>query len=178
MTSLPPSTPGSDEFRGFDEARKIMWCYEARNRVYERLGETSFITDKTVAAVHVENTSRVDRVSLTAFNDDGRSVGADTLYVDDPSQSLDVTPEFDHDYTGMKVATGSELEQAIGGEDGWVINMRALRAYNQLADRRATQRAVLLAHLSDMMANGQARGFFLGDDNDRDEPDEPDSEAA
>ncbi|MEU7318909.1 hypothetical protein [Streptomyces sp. NPDC007083] len=178
MPSLPPGTPESDEFRGFDEARTIMWCYEARARVCERLNLTSFIADETVAAVHVENTSRADRVFLTAFNDDGRLISADTLYVDDPSQRLDVTPEFDHDYTDMKAAKGSELEQAIEREDGWVINMRALRDFDHLVDRRATQRAVFLAHLSDMMASGQARGFLLGRDVDSDDPDDPDEPTA
>lgn len=168
-----PGASGSDGFRGFDEARTIMWCYEARARVHERFGHTSFLADETIAAVHVENTSRADRVFLTAFDPDGMVVSSDILYVDEPNQRLDVTPEFDHDFTGMEVAEGSELERAIAGENGWVVNMRVLREHDPLVDRRATQRAVFLAHLGDMMKSGQARGFLLGQSSDTEEPEEP-----
>ncbi|MEU6263703.1 hypothetical protein [Saccharopolyspora shandongensis] len=162
-----------NEFRGFDEARTIMWCHEARARVQERLGHTSFLADEAVVAVHVENTSRADRIFLTAYDRDGRLVSADTLYIDEPNQRLDITPEFDHDFTRMRFPAESELEQAIAREDGWVINMEVLRDHDLLADRRATQRAVLLAHLGDMMASGQARGFLLGQAGDSDEPPAP-----
>ncbi|GAB3245289.1 hypothetical protein [Arthrobacter pigmenti] len=151
-----------DEFRGFEEARTLMWCHEARTLAHQRLESTAFLDDMAVAAVNVENTSRADRVVLTTFDQAGRQLGGETLYVDEPGQHLDVTPEFDHDFTSMQVPQGSELEQAIACEDGWVIDMEALRLYDPLADRRATQRAVLLAHLADMMASGQARGFLLG----------------
>ncbi|WP_424863059.1 hypothetical protein [Streptomyces sp. MMS24-I29] len=174
--------PASDEFRGFDEARRLMWSYEARSRVYERLGFTSFLTDEAVMAVHVENTSRADRVFLTAFDQRGRRISGDTLYVDDPSHRLDVTPEFDHDFTRMKIPRGSELDRAVAREDGWVIDMRVLREHDPLADRRSTQREVLLAHLADMMASGQVRGFLdgqpLGEVDDEDDTDEPTSSGA
>lgn len=152
----------SDEFRGFDEARSIMWCHEARARIHHRLTETPFLVDPAVAAVHVENTSRVDRAHLTAFDRWGARLDADTLFVDDPSQRLDVTPEFDHDFTGMTVAAGSDLAATVAAESGWVIDMRALREYDLADDRRATQRAVFLAHLGDMMNSGQVQGFSLG----------------
>lgn len=152
----------ADEFRGFEEARTLMWCHEARTRTHQRLESSAFLNDMAVASVHVENTSRADRVVLTTFDQAGRRLGGDTLYVDAPDQHLDVTPEFDHDFTKMDVSQGSELEQAIAREDGWVIDMQALRLYDPLADRRATQRAVFLAHLADMMSSGQARGFLSG----------------
>lgn len=154
--------PTSDEFKGFEDARKIMWCYEARSRTRSRLEETSFLDDTRIMAVHIENTSRADRVFLAAFDYSGDELTGDTLYIDLPTQHLDVTPEFDHDFTGMTVPTGSALEGAIARENGWVIDMAALREYEPIEDKRATQRAVLLAHLSDMMATGQARGFLLG----------------
>jgi hypothetical protein len=158
MINMPHS---SDEFRGFDEARSIMWCHETRWKVRSRLSQTDFLSDDVVVAVHVENTSRADRIFLSAFDGAGRFMRGDTLYVDDPSQRIDVTPEFDHDFTGMAIPEGSELERVVAREDGWVINMPALRDYDPLEDRRVTQRAVLLAHLGDMMASGQAKGFLF-----------------
>ena len=154
--------PVSDEFQGFAKARGIMWRYEARARVAERLDLTDFIANTSIAAVHVDNTSRADRVYLTAFDEKGCQVAADTLYTDEPGQHLDIAPEFDHDFTGMAVVPGSDLEAAIALENGWVINMTALRAYDLNADRCATQRAVLLAHLPDLMNRGEARGFPFG----------------
>jgi hypothetical protein len=121
----------------------------------------------------VNNISRADRAFLTAFDRAGHVTGGDTVYFDEPNQRLDVTPEFDHDFTSMPVPVGSELQRAVVREDGWVINMEVLRDHDLLADRRATQRAVFLAHLSDMMASGQARGFLLEQMSDADEPDEP-----
>ncbi|MFE7114069.1 hypothetical protein ACFU99_01410 [Streptomyces sp. NPDC057654] len=159
-----PRTDGSnsDEFKGFNEARRLMWCHEARARVHERLELTTFIADTDVAAVHVNNTTRADRAFLVAFNQAGQRVGGDTLYIDDPSQRLDVAPEFDHVYTKMDVAPASGLEQAIARENGWVVDLKVLRAYDPLADRRAAQRAVFLAHLQDMLKNGEVREFPFG----------------
>ncbi|KOT57068.1 hypothetical protein ADK43_21795 [Streptomyces rimosus subsp. rimosus] len=139
-----------------------MWCHEARARVYERFEQTSFISDTNVAAVHVDNTTRADRVFLVAFDKVGRQVGGDTLYIDEPSQRLDIASEFDHDFTGMDVVPGSHLDQAISRENGWVVNLKVLREYDPLVDRRATQRALFLAHLQDMMKNGEVRGFLFG----------------
>lgn len=156
------SDPMADEFKGFSDARRIMWCHEIRARVIERLELTSFLADVAVAAVHVDNTSRADRIYLTAFDAAGRQLRGDTLYIDEPGQHLDIAPEFDHDFTNMSVAPGSDLDATVSREYGWVINMRALRAYDLIADRRATQRAVLLAHLPDLLNRGEARGFLLG----------------
>lgn len=150
-----------DEFHGFNQARSLLGCYEARARVRARLSETAFLDDPAVTAVHVENISRIDRVFLTAFDRFGRLVASETLYVDEPAQRLDVTPEFDHDFTGLEVQEETQLAEAIAREDGWVIDMTVLRNYDVVMDRRATQRAVFLAHLADLMANGQARGFML-----------------
>lgn len=152
-----------NEFQGFEEARHLMWCHEARVRVWERLALTTFIVNTRVAAVHIDNTSRADRTFLTAFDAEGRKVSADTLYTDEPGHHMDVAPEFDHDFTRMPVAPQSELEEAVAREDGWVVNMAALRNYDLITDRRATQRAVVLAHLPDLMRRGQARGFLFGE---------------
>lgn len=158
--------PASDGFRGFDEARTIMWCHEARARIHTQLDQTAFLADERVHAVHVDDTTRGDRCFLTAFDPAGTRLSADTLYIDDPSQRLDVTPEFDHDFTGMAVPEGSDLRATIAREDGWVIDMAALRAYDPLEDRRATQRAVFLAHMGDMVTTGQVRGFSLSASSD------------
>lgn len=168
----------SEEFSGFDEARSIMWCHEARARTHARLCRTDFVVDNAIAAVHVENTSRADRVFLSAFDRSGQLVRGDTLYIDDPSQRLDVTPEFDHDFNTMAVPEGSELEEAVAREDGWVVDMDTLREYDPLGDRRTTQRAVLLAHLGDMMANGQAKGFLFGRRETSEETGEAGTDAA
>ncbi|WP_338675909.1 hypothetical protein V1460_25295 [Streptomyces sp. SCSIO 30461] len=162
MIQPHPEASNSDEFKGFDEARRIMWCHDARARVYERFEQTSFIGDTNIAAVHVDNTRRADRVSLVAFDKAGQQVGVDTLYIDEPHQHLDIAPEFDHDFTGMDVIPDSPLKQAISRENGWVVNMKVLREYEPLVDRRSTQRAVFLAHLQDMMKNGEVRGFLFG----------------
>jgi hypothetical protein len=161
---IPPHPEASspDEFKGFNEAWRIMWRHEARARVYVRLLETNFIRDANAAAVHVDNTTRADRVFLVAFDKAGQQVGVDTLYIDEPSQHLDIASEFDHDFTGMDVVPDSQLDQAISRENGWVVNLKVLREYEPLADRRATQRAVFLAHLQDMMKNGEVRGFLFG----------------
>ena len=155
-------TSNDNEFPGFHEARFIMVGYEIRSRVLERFELTDFIEDMAVAAVHVNNTERVDRDFLTAFDLAGHQLRGDTLYTDEPSQHLDIAPEFDHEFTGMSVAADSELEAAIARECGWVINMQALRAYDAFADRRATQRAVFLAHLADLIIRGEARGLGYG----------------
>ncbi|MFI1408773.1 hypothetical protein ACH4Y0_02360 [Streptomyces sp. NPDC020707] len=157
-----PEASNSDEFKGFNEARRIMWCYDARVRVYERFKQTSFIGDTNVAAVHVDNTSRADRVFLVAFGKAGQRVSVDTLYIDELNEHLDIAAEFDHDLTGMDIVPNSELDRAISRENGWVVNLKVLREYDPLADRRATQRAVFLAHLQDMMKNGHVRGFLFG----------------
>ncbi|WP_030568478.1 hypothetical protein [Streptomyces aureocirculatus] len=162
MVHPHPEASNSGEFKGFDEARRIMWGHEARTRVYEQFEQTSFIGDTNVAAVHVDNTTRADRVFLTAFDKVGQKVGVDTLYIDEPNQRLDIVAEFDHDFTGMDVVPDSQLDRAISRENGWVVNLRSLREYNSLADRRATQRAVFLAHLQDMLRSGDVRGFLFG----------------
>lgn len=179
MNPLRPGASDSDEFRGFEEARTLMWCYEDRSRTHARLNQTDFLADESVVAVHVENTTRADRVFLSAFDGEGRLLRGDTLYVDYANQRPDVTAEFDHDYTGMAVPDGSELKEAVARENGWVIDMHALREYDPLEDRRTTQRAVLLAHLGDMMANGEARGFLLGKHDAAEDPgDAADTDAA
>jgi hypothetical protein len=168
MSHQQPEASSAGEFEGFNKARCIMWCHETRARVLERLGLTSFIVDTSVEAVHVDNTTRADRVFLTAFDDEGRRVSADTLYVEEPCDQLAVAPEFDHDFTDMPITPGSELEEAVAREDGWVVNMEAVRDYDIDADRRATQKAVVLAHLPDLLQSGEAHGFLLGPDESDD----------
>lgn len=159
---MTPMQPAPDEFEGFDEARRLLWCHETRTRVLTQLEQTSFLEADSLVSVHVDNTTRADRVFLTAFNADGRQVGCDTLYIDTPDQRMDIAPEFDHDFTQMTVATNSELEDLIAKETGWVIDLTELRAYDVVADRHATQRKMFLAHLGDMMNSGQAKGFLFG----------------
>ena len=72
MTSMQPAP---DEFEGFDEARRLLWCHETRTRVLTQLEQTSFLEADSLVSVHVDNTTRADRVFLTAFNADGRQAG-------------------------------------------------------------------------------------------------------
>lgn len=160
-----------DTFDGFEEARRLMACYNARVRTSTRLGMTDFVDDPGIAAVHVDNISRADRVYLLAFDHTGTEVRGDTLYTDEPGQHLDLTPEFDHELTAMPVPAHSQLAAVAATEDGWIINLAELRRYDLGRDRRETQRAVLLAHLGDMLATGDARGFLLGGLTGPDEPD-------
>lgn len=162
MIAPQSETYEHDEFHGFNEARHILWCHEARTRVRERLELTTFLLDKGVTAVYVDNFTCADRDLLAAFDVRGQQVSSDTLYIDEPEQRLGVVAEFDHDFTGLTVPPGSELAQAIAREDGWVVDMAVLRDYDLLVDRRATQRAMFMAHLQDMMKTGQARGFLIG----------------
>lgn len=162
MIAPRPETCDPDEFQGFNEARHLLWCHEARTRVRERLELTTFVLDDGVTAVYVDNFTWADRDLLTAFDVTGKQVGSDTLYVDEPEQRLDLAAEFDHDFTGLTVPPASQLAQVVAREDGWVIDMPALRDYDPVADRRATQRAMFMAHLKDMMKTGQARGFLIG----------------
>lgn len=152
----------ADEFVGFNKARSIMWCYEVRSRTFLRLSETDFVADTTVSSVHVNNTARTDRIFLSAFDKHGRRVGSETLFVDDPAQQVDITPEFDHDFTSMAVQSDSQLAEAVDRGNGWVINMDALRAYDLDADRSATQLQIFMTHLPDLMAAGHVRTFAIG----------------
>lgn len=164
-----------DEFAGFNEARHIMRCHEIRSRAFLRLNETSFVHDTNVMAVHVNNTTRTDRVLLTAFGTSGRRIATDTLYVDDPTQRLEVASKFDHTCTQMRVPLMSDLSESIDRANGWVLDMAEMRRYCIHGDRQATQRAALMAHLPDLMSDGQVRSFDIGGSlHDRDS----DSDAA
>lgn len=156
------AAPDADEFVGFNEARRIMWCHEVRSRTFTRMTETTFIANPRVSSVHVDNTARTDRIFLSAFDHDGVQVGSEILFVDDPTQQIDITPEFDHDFTQLVVRPGSQLADAVNQCNGWVINMEALRAYDLELDRRTTQREVFMAHLPDLMSAGQVREFSIG----------------
>jgi hypothetical protein len=156
-------------FRGFDQARHGLWCYESRARVYNRLFVTSFLADPKILAVHVDNWRRADRVFLTAFDHNGGQCGADTLYNGDDLRSdcsLDRVVDFevvDPDL-GLDLDERSDLAACLG-KDGWTIDMRKLRSYNHDADRRSTQKAAVLAHLQDMLADGDARALLFGEDS-------------
>lgn len=168
MANYPPN-PDGDEFAGFAEAKRLLSSYHGRARTLERLAITDFFDDEAVVAVHVDNIARADRVFLTAFDAEGYRVGSDILYTDEPGQHLDLTPEFDHLVTGLDVRAGSELAALADTEDGWVIDMEVLRGYHPVADRRDTQKAMVLAHLADMLDAGEARGFVLGSPEPPDE---------
>ncbi|WP_245630563.1 hypothetical protein [Granulicoccus phenolivorans] len=164
MTSdpRPDPAPASTGPTGFELARLQLRSFEAREHVRHHLGRTAFAGDARIAAVHVENTARVDRVHLTAFDDAGRAVGHATVYLDVLTERLDLTVEFSHDTTGMTVPPHSDLAHAVARADGWVVDMAALRASRREVDVARTRRAALLALIGDLLGSGEARGFLLG----------------
>lgn len=151
-----------DKFAGFNEARRLMRSHELHARAFTRLEETSFIGDLRIAAVHVDNSTRTNRLFLTAYDHHGQQVATDTLYVDDPTQRLEVASKFDHTATRMRVPLMSDLSESIDRANGWVLDMAEMRRYCILGDRQTTQRAALMAHLPDLMSDGQVRRFDIG----------------
>ena len=151
----------SNEFTGFDQARHTLWCYEARAHVYLALSHGTFFADGNVAFIHVDNTTRLDRCILTTFDAAGNTLGADTFYNDD-ARGLEAVSDFVFNtptHSGDLIAH-SGLTQL--SDDGWVIDMSALRSYDIIADRRATQRAMVLTLLQDMVVDGDARALLFG----------------
>lgn len=153
--------PTSDNFTGFDQTRHALHSHEARVHVYLTMANSIYFIDERVAFVHVDNTSRLDRMLLTAFDDAGSQLGSDVIYNDD-GRGLDEVPEFSPRLTGLMVSTDSALGRLT--EDGWVIDMEALCSYDILADRKSTQRTMALALLSDMIVDGEARCLLFGSD--------------
>lgn len=147
---------------GLDEARHALRCHDARAHVRTTIEtQTVLLEVEEIALVHVDDVSRADRVNLTAYDAHGRHVGGDTVYNDD-QRGLPLVPEMSAYYTGVDVPAGSDLAEA--GEDGWVLNMNVLRDYDAGIDRLRTQRTMVLAHLQDLVCQGQARGFILDQD--------------
>ncbi|MFC4048359.1 hypothetical protein ACFOY4_01575 [Actinomadura syzygii] len=152
--------PTSESVTGFDQAWNAMRCYEARSRVNDKMARTMFLNDERIAFVHVDSSSRPDHMVLTAFGGNGARLGVETICNDDGG-GLDLAPEFSHRPTRPVVPAVSDLDQV--GEDGWIIAMNALRAYDADADRRKTQKTIVVAHLQDMVKDGEARCFLFGE---------------
>lgn len=147
---------------GLDEARHALRCHDARAHIREAIeSQTVLLEVEEIALVHVDDFSRTDRVNLTAYDSDGKRIGGDTVYDDDQS-GMPLVPEMSAYYTGVEIPAGSDLSEV--GEDGWVLNMSALRCYDLDADRLRTQRTMVVAHLQDLVCQGQARGFILDQD--------------
>ncbi|MFG1857456.1 hypothetical protein ACGFJT_36865 [Actinomadura geliboluensis] len=151
-------TPGSPT--GFDQARHVMCRYEARSHVNDTMARTTFLSDERIAFVHVNNSSQLGRLVLTAFSGNGARLGVETININD-GRGLDLAPEFSHLYTRAAVPADSDLDRAR--KSGWIIAMDALRAYDADADRRKTQRTAIVAHLQDMIQDGDARCFLFGE---------------
>ena len=154
--SKPQSSP--DKSDGFDGARRALWGWEARVHAYEVLAKAVFAEDPRIEFIYVDDWSRADRMDLTAFDASGAKIGGDTVYNDD-GRGLPVTYEFSINASGREIPKASDLAHA--SENGWVIDMAALRAYDPVADRRQTQRSVVLANLSDLIASGDVRHFLF-----------------
>lgn len=151
----------SNDFTGFDEARHTLWCYEARAHVYLALSHGAFFADHNVAFMHVDNTTRLDRCTLTTFDADGHALGADTFYNDD-SRGLEAVSDFVFNTLAHRGDLAAHADLTQLDDDGWVIDMAALRDYDIIGDRRTTQRTMVLALLRDMVVDGNARAMLFG----------------
>ena len=150
----------SDGLSGLDDARRIIAFHDDRLRVHRALQENLWLSDPRIAAVHVEPQTQADMIPLVGYGAAGEFVVGDMFYLDAPIDGLTVVPEFDTDSTGAGVPAGSALAERVSAADGWVVDMAALRAYDPAADRAATRRSAFVALLGDMMATGEAHGFF------------------
>lgn len=153
----------TDDFTGFDQARHALWCYEARSHVYFTFGYSVFMTDDGIDFIHIDNTSRAERFVLTTFDANGNHVGGDIIY-DDDRRGLDAVTDFVFDPHADQNHLTATSALAQVGEDGWIVDMNALRKYDIFDDRRATQRAMVLALLQDMIVDGDARCMLFGSD--------------
>lgn len=164
-TPASPAGQGHDDFAGFDHAEQLLFCHAARARTRCRLEQTPFLADGRVIAVHLDNTSRADRIYVSAFDAAGALIDGDVLYIDHPGDELPVTPEFDHDFTGLEVPVGSDLEHLAQRDTGWIANLDTVREYDFADDRKGCQRQVFLAHLGDLLARNEAQGFIMSDED-------------
>lgn len=140
------STPNT--LSGFEEARVALRSHEARVRAHELLHQLFTLDDERIAAIHVDTSCWPERIVLTAFEAGDNQGRAETLS-DDDGRDLEAVAAFrDHRVT-------SEL-------DGWVIDMKAVRTYDASRDRHQTQRAMMLAHLGDLIAAGEVDVFNFG----------------
>lgn len=144
---------------GFDRARTLVARYDARVLVYEVLSDTSFLDDSRIAFVHVDNTTRADRMTLTGCDALGSRVATDVHY-DDFGRGMQVVPEFSLYCSGAQLVPTSDLDTL--SPDGWIVDLSLVRGYDQSADRSTIQRASMMEHLKDMVADGSVRSLGLG----------------
>lgn len=155
------TTTDQTSISGFDQAQRSLHCHESRVAAHRLLTQTAFLDVESIAFVHVETTDHPGRVRLTAFDAEGAWVCGDTVR-HDGDQPMAIVPELSHYYTGLEVPRDSELDQHQ--DQGWIVNMSIMRDYDEADDRRRTQRAMVLAHLKDMMCQDDARFFLFGPD--------------
>lgn len=159
---FPP--PPSDNFRGFDRARQLIWCHETRLRVHHYLSGIDVIDNCQIRSVHIESTSWPAVATLEEFDKYGCEIGEHVIPFVSPDEHLPIASEFDHDFTQMNVPAGSDLELAIKADTGWVVDMDALRRYDPIVDRNAVQRDSFVAFLGDMVRTGQVTPSSFDDD--------------
>lgn len=159
-----PSDLDPTAFEGYDSARRLMFDHEDCTRTITLMQSTDLFDDLGVASVHVGAGTRADRIQLTGFDVIGRIIDHAVLYIDDPSQQLGICPRFDHAFTRMHVVEGSALAARILADEGWIIDMEALRDYDVVMERRTTERAMFIALAKDMVRGGQLKTLFMGID--------------
>lgn len=152
---------GFDSLTGFEEARYALQRHDSRQHVLYKLNESGLLADPQVHRVHVDHTSRLDRAQLTGFDREGRRVASVVAY-NDENKILADCPDFQDTYGIQQANAGSDL--AAASVDGWLIDITALAAYDPEADTRKTQRAMVLAHLRDMVGSGEASCLIFGEE--------------
>lgn len=148
-----------DNYRGLNETRRLLDSYDKRVSLYAQLKAVGLFHDLFVRSVHVDNSQRADRCELTAYNFKGSVIRACTVFRDEPAEELVLVPEFSSMFTNMTVQPDSELAEMVD-KDGWIIDMMALRTYDPVTDRQATQREIFLSIFPDVMQLGMVRGFM------------------
>lgn len=148
-----------EDISGFDRARTILARHDARTLIYEMLVATDFLDMSAITFVHVDNTSRADRMTLTGCDALGNRLATDVHY-DDDNTGLWIVPEFSLYYSGTTPVPTSELDTL--SQDGWIIDLSIMRQHDVDSDRRTTQRAIMLALLGDMIADGSVHALALG----------------
>lgn len=148
---------------GFHHAKMLMTGHNARVRTHHAFeAHTSALNDFTMMAAYVHLERRFDRAEITFFDHTGAIASADTMYFDDFTERLEITPDFDHVYTNMEIPENSDLAQLSVSYPNWLVDLNKLRQYKPAHDLRRTRRRMFLSLAKDLVLSGEitASGFL------------------
>lgn len=166
MTNTPTSTstPRREDCgqrTGFEAVRSELRAHDARVRARRWLAQASLLDDVKTVVVHVNNAGPTDQIRLTAYDADGRFTGGHTVH-GDHGEGFDPIDEF-RLQAPASFPPGCDFDKA--SPDGWMVDLALIRAYDEAADRQATERRILLALLGGLVAAGQLRHVLFDDDH-------------